>query len=1089
MGHGLPTPDKYLRRGCVIRLMMHFAFLAWAVHVVAFGAARPTGAATPSFAQPAISPNGLEIAFVSGGDIWVVPAGGGDARLLVAHAANEERPLYSPDGTRVAFMSNRAGSPDIWVLTLATGQVARVTWDDGVEFLDAWSPDGAWIYFSANGDVYRVRAAGGTPMPVAADREIGESMAAPAPDGRAITIVARGNAVWDWWRRGRAHIDETELWRVRIDGPTPQYDKVAPRGAKQLWPMASADGRSLFFVSDRTGPQNLWVKPADAEARAVTSFTSGRVLWPTMARTGQIAFERDFGVWLYDAATSAVREVPIALRGASIGDSIEHLTLTSNFSNLAVAPDGKKIAFVARGEVFAASAADGGDALRVTRTAGAEDQPAWSPHSRALVYTANRIGQWQLFLYDFDTHSETPLTNGAKNANLPRFSPDGQSVAFIRDSTELCVVALSTREIRVVATGFFGRPPIMSHAPIAWSPDSKWIAYLSAGAKMFQNAWIVPATGGESRQATWLADVFAWPYIGTLSWSNDGTFLLLSTTVRYESGQLLRVDLVPRTPRFREDQFAALFQPDAPRPAAPSAPADSTGARPPVEVRRDVRIVFDGIRQRLSVVPVGLDVGSSALAPDGRTVVLTATVGGQPNVFLYSLDDLAAEPAVTRQLTTTTAGKSAVQFSGDSKSVWYLEGGRPMSMALDSRVAKPLAVRAELDVEFDKEKWEVFHQAWEYLNENFYDAAFHGTDWNAVHVAYAPRIAGARTPDEILRIMSLMVGELNASHLGFGAGPPYVQPVIGRLGLVFERTAYESHGEFRVSAVVPLGPADVAGSIRKGDVLLEVNGAKLEAATNLNTMLAYTIGKKVTLVVAADTSGRDRRTVSVRPVVSFDDNTLRYRAWVEERRAMVTRQSGGRLGYVHIFNMGGAAPAQFNLTLDAENQQKDGVVLDVRNNGGGSTNGHVLDFLMRKSYVEMVLRGVPAVSGRYLLGQRTLQAPTILITNQGTVSDAENFTEGYRVLKLGKIVGEPTAGADIYTTTGIMVDGSFMRIPYMRSAQLDLAALELVPRSVDVPIDRPMGESYTGRDVQLETAVNELIAQLGPPKARSVLQQ
>ena len=1064
---------------------------------------RPTAEPKLSYAEPGIAPNGSEIAFVHAGDIWVVPARGGEARLLVAHPATDSRPIYSPDGARLAFISNRAGSPDIWILTLADASLRRLTFDDGGEQLDGWSRDGRWIYYSTAAhdiagmnDVYRVRSEGGTPMPVAADRYASEFMAAPSPNGDAVAIVARGFGLSQWWRKGQSHLDQSELWVVRGEGTTaPRYEQITQRDAKQQWPMwgaGTADRGSLYFVSERSGAQNLWVKPAQGEARALTTFRDGRVMWPTITTDGStIAFERDFGIWTYDVASRSPREVPITVRGAAIGGGSEHLVLTTGANDLAVSPDGKKLAFVARGEVFAAPSADGGDATRITTTSAAETQVTWAPDSRRLVYAANRDGAWNVYLYDFASNKETPLTTGRTHSVSPRFSPDGKQVAFLRDARELCVVSVDTRQVRVLAKGVFGRPPNFLERPIAWSPDSRWVAYLSGGTKLFMNAYVVPAAGGEARQVTWLANTRA----TSLSWSGDGGFLLLDTGMRTEPGTLARVDLLPFSPKFREDQFTALFRDETPGRTTPPAPAparpatdstrpDSSGTRRTEP--RNVRIVFEGIRTRLSMVPVGVDVGVQALSGDGKQVVVTSNVAGQTNLFAYAFDEFATDPAVTRQITTTPGNKNNVQFAPDGKSVWFVEQGRIVNVTLENRAVRQVAMRAEVDVDFAREKWDVFHQAWEFVNDNFYDPEFHGTDWSAVRTAYAPRIAGAKTPDEMRRVLSLMIGEMNASHMGITGPPPTGTPTAstGRLGLEFDRAAYEQRGQLRVTAVIPNAAAALSEGVKVGDYVLAIDGVAVGPNVSLDSLLAFKVGKRALVRVSADAGGANARDVAIRPRSTAFEKQMLYRAWIEERRALVAKLSNGRLGYVHMLDMGGNALTQLNLDLDAEMHEKDAVVFDVRNNNGGFMNGHALDVLSRQPYVNMVRRGVPSVPGRPVLGQRALEKPTILLTSQATLSDGENFTEGYRTMKLGKVVGEPTAMWDVYTGGGTMVDGTNVRLPFMRNAQLDNAALERAPRQVDIRVDRPMGESYTGRDVQLERAVQELLAQIRSAPAR-----
>src|SRR6185503_16353529 len=435
--------------------------------------------ARPYFSEPSLSPDRKEIAFVSGGDIWTVPATGGVSALLVSHPATESRPMYSPDGAKLAFVSTRTGSGDIYVLTLASGELKRLSFDDAFDQLDGWSRDGAWLYFSATGrdigglnDVFRISAAGGTPMPVSADRYTNEFFSAPSPDGKTLALSARGIASSQWWRRGRSHIDEAEVWLLRsFDDGAGTYERVTQEGgAKEMWPMWSADGRRLYYVSDRAdagnkqGAQNIWVAtPARYDFRRLSNFTDGRVLWPSISYDGrEVVFERNFAIWKLDTESGKTSEVSITRRGASSGPAVERLRLTDRISEMQLSPDGKKIAFIVRGEVFAASAADGGDAARVSKSTAEEYQVTWAPDSRRLVYVSDRDGTPHLFLYDFNTNTETQLTRDTTDDSTPRFSPDGKLLAFIRRGSELRVMDVADKKDRVLVTGFFERPPIIA---------------------------------------------------------------------------------------------------------------------------------------------------------------------------------------------------------------------------------------------------------------------------------------------------------------------------------------------------------------------------------------------------------------------------------------------------------------------------------------------------------------------------------------------------------------------------------------------------------------------------------------------------
>ena len=1058
--------------------------------------------ALPSLSDPAISPDGNEIAFVSGGDIWTVAATGGEAHLLVTDPATESRPLYSPDGTKLAFVSTRTGGGDIYVLTLATGELVRLTYSDRPDALDGWSHDGKWIYFTSavndvagQGDIFRVSSAGGTPLEVSHERYLNEFESAPSPDGQTIALMAKGLSSAQWWRNGHAHIDETEVWLKPV-AESGKYQMLLKADTKHAWPMWSADGKTLFYMSDASGAENIWAAQVatPASVKALTHFKEGRVLWPSIGDGGKtIVFERNFAIWKMDTASGEAERVPITLRGVAASPGVTHVTETI-FNTMALSPDGKKIAVIAHGEVFAASAKDGGDAQRLTHTAAAESEPSWSADSMKLVYrreagTGEGSGH-NLVMYDFATGKESVLTQAGNDDANPQWSPDGKSIAYLRNDKELRVVTVPAKDVaaadRVVATGDVPR------SAVTWSPDSQWIAYTLDDKRSFRNVNVVQATGGESHPVSFLANGET---ASRIAWSPDGRYLLFDTAQRSEQVQIARVDLLPHVPKYREDEFRELFRPSR-TPGTPSSPstqpapgvtpelgeekaatpASPAGASTAKKKPEPVKIVFDGIRDRLSLLPLGLNAETPVISPDGKTLLFGARSANQLGLYTYSLDELSKEPPVARQLTSTPGRKNDYAFSPDGKEVYFLENGAVKSIAIETRMPKTIAVSARMEVDFDAEKKVVFEEAWETLNRRFFDANFNGRNWLKLHDEWAPYIAGVRTSDELRRDINLLIGELNSSHSGInrgigpGNGPQPVQ--VGDFGLRFDREAYEAGKGLVVREVIELGPSSIEGSIMPGDRLVSVNGEDV-GTKNLDSMLEDTVGKRV--VLGVETHGKMRDAV-VRPVSSGAAVGLLYRQWVESRRALVDRVSGGKIGYVHIADMSDASLQQLYIDLDAQNESKQGVVVDVRNNNGGYINGYALDVFTRQNYLMMTQRGMTPVPSRQALGQRALGLPTVLVTNESSLSDAEDFTEGYRSLKLGKVVGEPTAGWIIFTGAQPLIDGSAVRVPGSRIQDLRGQTMEMHPRPVDVEVERPLGETETGSDAQLERAVKELLA-------------
>jgi C-terminal processing protease CtpA/Prc len=681
-----------------------------------------------------------------------------------------------------------------------------------------------------------------------------------------------------------------------------------------------------------------------------------------------------------------------------------------------------------------------------------------------------------LATYTFPDGAEKVITPPGHHDDYPHWSPDGKSIAFVRDGTELRLYDTVTRADRVLARGFMDRRPFGDLGDVAFSPAGDWIAYVDEDAGGFENVRVVPTAGGESRPITFLPNANG----GPLAWAPDGTRVFYVTGQRTESGDVVQVDLVPRPPKFREDAFRRLF--DAPRPELPTralpsplpsaAPRPSPAATGEKTAPKATRIEFSGIRDRLTMLQTGIDATRVSVTPDGKMLVLVASAANQTNLYGFSIDDTSDDPQVAKQLTNTPGSKSAVEISSNSSTAYYTDSGKIFSVDLTGRGTKPLAVSAELDIDFSRDKPLVYDQLWSNIDRWYADPSFHGANWNALHAEYAPYAAGARSQAEFTRILSLLLGELNSSHTGVGSPPtPGRDPSTGRLAVDWDAAAFERDGRLRVAALVPLGPLAVAGGVSPGDELLAVDGTPVDRHADLDELLGHTIGKRTELRFATRAG---TRTVVVQPIDTPSEQRLRYLAWVAGRRAYVERISGGRIGYVHLADMGQESLKKFYLDLDVQNRNRDAVIVDIRNNEGGFVDPYAIDVLTRREYAHFRSRFGTDPPERTSLGQRTLDKPSALVVNEHSLSDAENFTEAYRVLRPGEVVGEPTAGWIIFTSGMTLADGSTLRLPSTSVFAHDGVNMELHPRPVDVRVDNPPGVAERGEDPQLAAAVREL---------------
>lgn len=1073
----------------------------------------------PYLRTPAIRPDGDAIAFVCAGDIWLVPLGGGVAEQLTAHHAAHNNPVWSPDGNQIAYASNRTGSGDLYLMSMTGEELQRLTHHDAASIPEAWAPDGSAIYFSSMRDrqgsaLYRVGVGGETPVRWLGQPYENLTSMAISPDGQHAAFVVTRDP---WWRRGPNPYGGAILWIASNQADADDCQILADAPGANRWPMWAPASNGLYFVSDRDGCENIWYQALDGgSARRITSFSDGRVCWPSISANGKtIVFERDFGIWRCTTADGHCAPVTITLRHDTRVLPLRPVTISREPSEVALAPDGKKIALVVRGRVYADFADKEtekeqrqGVAFRVGRGHSRERQVAWSPDSRRLVYTSDRVGDERLFVYDFVTRTETQVTTAAGRTSAPHYSPDGTWLAYGLGVDEIRLVHLASGEDRA-----FIRAHFLIGASFAWSPDSAWICFSAVDEQMFSNLYVQQIDTDHAHKITFLSNIAG----GGPLWLNNGRTIVFTTGQYRSETQVARVELTPATPQFRETEFEKLFDARPPAeeqrvPGEQHAPADDTApeagsgagdsvegseaerppepkpAAPDRKTLPKVEIQFAGIARRLRfLTPITMNAAALCVSVDSRDLIFSATVADRVNLWMQSLDDARSEQP-PRQLTSSTGYKSQAQFAPDGKSIYFLDGGQIIIRKTSGNDQQILPFSVEMTIDFAQEKRQIFGEVWRMLRDQFYDASFGGADWQALYTTYLPLVNGAQVARDMYAVLNLMIGELRSSHIGamwLGGNGEYD----GYTGIVFDTREQVAHGGLRVARVLPESPAALAdgGAVQPGDVLLAVDDTPIAAGTSLDQLLQRTVGRRVRLRLAADAAGTGAREVFIRPCGGDTFDGLRYRNWVLDNEAYVRQISDGRLGYVHVRSMNYACYQRFLADLDSETHRADGVVIDVRFNGGGHTATFIIDVLMRRSTLWSAFRDRPIVSADHLSGNRVLDRPTVLVTNERCTSNTEMLSEAYQRLGLGKVVGRPTAGGVLWTYNHRLIDGGVVRLPRLRVVTSDGDNLEGRGRAVDVDVSLPIGQHAPTQDRQLDAAVRVLLDRLGPPRPPSAI--
>jgi tricorn protease len=1064
--------------------------------------------------------HGGRIVFSYLGDLWLVSEDGSNPRRLSVHTARDTNPRFSPDGRWIAFSSDRYGNPDVFVMPAEGGEPRTLTFHSAADTVVGWSRDSRRVVFSsARGllypgipNLYEVAIEGGLEEPLATDWGAWGSY---SPDGRKLAFNRHPAT---WWRKHYRGSYAADLWVLDVERKafTQLLDAEVPEQerANNLWPMY---GRGeVYFVSDREvtarpgsrevlrSASNIWKVPeGGGRPVQVTHHPDGSLFFPSLSADGKvIVYEAGFGLWKLDLATGRSVEVKVEVASDLKDNRFEVTTVRDEAESYHLSPTTKRAVISTRGELFTV-AIDRGTATRVTRSYRRETIPAWSPDGKWIAFVSDRSGRDEVWVAETSGQGPRQLSDSETEKLALVWAPDSKSLAFTGSDHKLHLVDLASGRARALASSEVGNV----QAP-DFSPDGRWIAYTVVDRDLRPHVQVVPSAGGPERRID-DDDLFS---SSGARFTPDGKRLIFlggyvqggSAAVRDNRASLYSVSLAreERDPMSKDvdDEEAAL----AAERAAGERGGRPGGAERTEEARKpppEVKIEWEGLARRIRQVSrLSDNVTTAVPAPDSKSYALVAQgeVDGRPTSMVYTIQ---ADGDQLRRLTQSAPpepeadappgggpgpGIDSLQFAKDGKTLFFREGsgvwsvgaGGPGGEGAAGRKRVTFSVRVEVDR--GEERQQVFAEAWRIMKHRFYDPEMHGVDWAQMRALYQPLLADVADRQELQNVVSQMIGELNASHTGISGGGEPDRDALQTRHPGFE-LARDPSGYYKVAYVYRRGPADKDYvRIQVGDFILAIDGTPLKSGDNYWRYYSTAPGRKIEFTVNSKPAAEGAWTTRVEPVGGGAYATLQYERWVEDRRRLTDKLSGGEIGYLHIRQMNQPSLRRFERDL-ADNRFKKALVIDQRFNPGGGIDQELLQILQQRQY--QYTRGRDSV---YLTRpQRGFFGPMVVMQNERSTSDAEVFPDGFRTLKLGKTVGVATYGAVIGTGSYRLMDGSQIRTPATGLWNVGGTNLENYGVPPDVAVDNTPQDFLAGRDAQLEKAVEVLkeeLQRLGPSR-------
>ncbi len=1033
----------------------------------------------PLILSPAINPDGDQIAFSYQGDIWTVSIDGGRADRLTIHEGYESNPFWTADGNSIVFQSDRFGNNDIFAMPAVGGMPDRLTYHSASDNITDVTPNGE-VYFitrrnyaavEREWEIYKTGLTGGTPQ--RAMDALGFD-ATISPDGTKIAFVRGTCRVSREDYRGPANRD---VWVYDITNDA--YTQVTDFEGNDFAPQW-LDDQTLVFISPRDGKYNLFRQSLDGNAMRITDEQEFGINSYSLSNKAQtLVYQAGDQLKAHDLSTNETTSVSINVNSDFRFDPVLAKDVTNKIDAYSISPNGDYAAYIHRGELFITrNDKEDSRSVRLTTTAARERDPVWL-NDNTILFLSDREGQYDLFAIQSDNdepifkslkHKTTQITNTEIDEFTPIVAPDGKQLYYRQGRGKMLIADLSEdlklANIRVLQDGW------ATPDGVSWSPDSKWLAYSIDDLYFNNEVYIHKADNSQSPvnvsmhpkddvNPQWSPDGSK---LGFVSMRNNGDYDVWFAWLKKEDYEKTREEWE----RLEKDE------------------AEDENTKGEINVEIDLNNIYQRLVQ---VTAFTGNESSFSFSKDGDYIYYAIGSSGRQD---YKQDrdlyKIKWDGKDQKSILTGDKQPSDLQLSADQESIFLLtKGGQLHKLTTKDDKIESYTVKSQLKIDYPGEWEQVFEEAWRNLRYGFYDPNFHGKDWTALKEKYKPLAMKASTKEDFQYIFNLMLGQVNASHMGLYRGENPKDTQEQKSGLLGIEGTMTNTG-YRITKVLAGSPAARTESqLAVGDIITRIDHEALDTRINIYALLLDKANEPVLLQVQR--TGGNSEEVIIWPASSLSDQL--YDDWVETRRALVDDYSNGRLGYLHIRGMNWTSFERFERELTAAGHGKEGIVIDVRYNGGGWTTDYLMAVLNVRQHAYTVPRGASenldnehlAFKETYPFAERLPLAswtkPSIALCNESSYSNAEIFSHAYKTLDLGTLVGQPTFGAVISTGGEILIDGSLIRMPfrawYVKATEENM---ELGPAVPDILVENPPAYRARKVDPQLERSVNELLSQI-----------